>query len=114
MSLGIRYYFAVYPMSSSSKVELGQKDQLHPQQNRDRNTLNRLLQEGPTDLNLAELARLRIRYQGFPGSRDVQKDLDQLLEQWQLTEAQLFAKTRQIHATQKIYTVRSNKKEDWT
>jgi hypothetical protein len=101
-------------MSPSSKIEFGQKDQIHPQQNRDRNTLNRLLREESTDLNLAELARLRIRYQGFPGSRDIQKDLDHLLEQWQLTETQLFAKTRQIHATQKIYTVRSNKKEDWT
>jgi len=90
------------------------KDQRHPQQDRDRNTLNRLLREEPDELNLSELARLRIRYAGFPGSRDIQKDLDQLLKQWQLTEEQLFAKTREIHATQKVYTVRTNKKEDWT
>lgn len=90
------------------------KDQRHPQQDRDRNTLNRLLREGANELNLAELARLRIRYTGFPGSRDIQKDLDKLLEQWELTEAQLFEKTREIHATQKVYTVRTNKKEDWT
>ena len=99
---------------SSSKVDLGQKDQLHPQQDRDRNTLNRLLREEATDLNLAELARLRIRYTGFPGSRDIQKDLETLLERWELTEEQLFEKTRQIHATQKVFTVRTNKKEDWT
>jgi len=98
----------------SSSVDLGQKDQLHPQQDRDRNTLNRLLREEATDLNLAELARLRIRYTGFPGSRDIQKDLEKLLERWQLTEEQLFAKTREIHASQRIYTVRTNKKEDWT
>lgn len=98
----------------SSSVELSLKDQLHPQQDRDRNTLNRLLREEATDLNLAELARLRIRYTGFPGSRDIQKDLQKLLERWQLTEEQLFAKTREIHATQRIYTVRTNKKEDWT
>lgn len=98
----------------ASKIDLGQKDQLHPQQDRDRNTLNRLLREEATDLNLAELARLRIRYTGFPGSRDIQNDLETLLERWKITEEHLFEKTRQIHATQKMYTVRTNKKEDWT
>ena len=96
------------------KAETSLKDQRHPQQDRDRNTLNRLLREEPNALNWAELARLRIRYAGFPGSRDIQKDLDKLLEKWGVTEAQLFEKTREIHATQKIYTVRTNKKEDWT
>lgn len=99
---------------SSANIKPSQKDQRHPQQDRDRNTLNRLLREEPNDLNLAEWARLRIRYTGFPGSRDIQKDLDKLLEKWELTEDQLFQKTREIHATQSIYTVRTNKKEDWT
>lgn len=99
---------------SSANLKPSQKDQRHPQQDRDRNTLNRLLQEGANDLNLAELARLRIRYTGFPGSRDIQQDLDKLLDKWQLTEEQLFEKTRAIHAHQKIYTVHTNKKEDWT
>ncbi len=98
----------------SPLAESSLKDQYHPQQNRDRNTLNRLLREEATDLNLAELARLRIRYAGFPGSRDIQTDLEKLLERWQLTEEALFAKTRVLHASQKMYTVRTNKKEDWT
>ncbi|NJK41118.1 MAG: DUF3288 family protein [Acaryochloridaceae cyanobacterium SU_2_1] len=101
-------------MTSSSPLQPGQKDQLHPQRDRDRQTLDRLLREDNNELNLAELARLRIRYKGFPGSWDLQKDLDQLLKKWQLTEEQLFEQTRNIHATKQIYTVRSNKREDWT
>lgn len=101
-------------MSSASAAQPGQKDQLHPQRDRDRQIIERLLREEPNELNLAEIARLRIRYNGFPGSWDLQKDLDKLLEKLQLTEAQLFEQTRAIHAHKQIYTVRSNKREDWT
>jgi Protein of unknown function (DUF3288) len=90
-------------------------DQQHPQYKRDRQILNTLLEQGETEYNLAELARLRIRYQDFPGARDIQADLEKLLHQWGLTEAELFAKTRQIHA-KKIYNVSRNKREeeDWS
>ncbi len=54
----------------------GSKDQQHPLHNRDRPTIDILLAQEPTDYNLAELARLKIRYQGFPGARDIQQDLD--------------------------------------
>lgn len=89
------------------------KDQQHPLWQTDRQIVNRLLQETTNDLNLAELARLRIRYQGFPGARDIQADLDRLLERWQLTEAELFRKTRQIHAKAQVYCQRTTQREDW-
>ncbi|MEH1941221.1 MAG: DUF3288 family protein [Nostoc sp.] len=90
------------------------KDQQHPLYNRDRPLIDILLSQGATDYNLAELARLRMRYQGFPGARDIQKDLDKALQQWGLTEAELFEKTRQIHDLGGIYKSRGKKEEqDW-
>jgi len=92
----------------------GGKDQQHPLYNRDRPLIDILLAQQATDYNLAELARLRIRYQGFPGARDIQQDLDKVLQQWGLTEAQLFEKTRQLHDLGGIYKSRGKKEEqDW-
>ncbi len=90
------------------------KDQQHPLYNRDRPLIDSLLSLEATDYNLAELARLRTRYQGFPGARDIQKDLDRVLQQWGLTEAELYEKTRHIHNFAKIYQSRGKKEEqDW-
>lgn len=90
------------------------KDQQHPLYNRDRPIVESLLAGEPTDLNLAELARLRVRYQGFPGARDIQENLEQLLLRWGLTSEQLFEKTRAIHDAGGIYTSRGKKEEqDW-
>lgn len=91
------------------------KDQQHPLYNRDRPLIDNLLAADPTEFNLAELARLRIRYQGFPGARDIQQDLDKVMQQWGLTEAELYEKTRQIHAATRIYKSRGKKgsEEDW-
>lgn len=92
----------------------GSKDQQHPLYNRDRPFIDILLAQEPTDYNLAELARLRIRYQGFPGARDIQQGLDQVLQRWGLSEAELFAKTRQLHDLGGIYKSRGKKEEqDW-
>ncbi len=91
------------------------KEQQHPQWRKDRQTADRLLAGDPSDLNLAELARLKIRYRGFPGARDIQSDLAKLLQRWDLTEAALFEKTRAIHAGPPVYQVRGNKnEEDWS
>ncbi|MGB6167424.1 MAG: DUF3288 family protein, partial [Geitlerinemataceae cyanobacterium] len=60
-------------------------EQQHPQAQKDRAIVNTLIAEEPTDYNLSELARLRIRYRGFPGARDIQNDLDIALQNWQLT-----------------------------
>jgi hypothetical protein len=90
------------------------KDQQHPLWSSDRQIINSLLAAEPTDYNLAELARLRMRYQGFPGARDLQADLTKVLEQWQLTEEELFTKTREIHQTTQVYSGRMNQREDWS
>ena len=92
---------------------LKSQDQQHPQWRTDRQVVSRIMIEDSTDLNLAELARLLVRYQGFPGGRDIQADLEAVLKKWKLTPETLFEKTRAIHACEPIYTVRSNKREDW-
>jgi len=67
------------------------------------------------NLNLAECARLRIRYQNFPGAREIQRDLDLILEKWQLDEASLWAKTRQLHSHGQVYQIRqSEEQQDWS
>jgi hypothetical protein len=92
----------------------GGKDQQHPLYNRDRPLIDILLTQEATDYNLAELARLKIRYQRFPGARDIQQGLDKALQRWGLTEAELFAKTRQLHDLGGIYKSRGKKEEqDW-
>ncbi|MBD2082579.1 DUF3288 family protein [Leptolyngbya sp. FACHB-17] len=91
-----------------------QKDQEHPLWKTDREIVNGLLSGEATDLNLAELARLRIRYNGFPGARDIQADLDKVLKQWNLTEDVLFEKTRKIHAESQPYKGRGAKRDDWS
>ncbi len=94
----------------------GNRDQQHPQYQRDREIVDKLKQAPPDDYNLAELARLKIRYCDFPGARDIHQDLANVLLHWQLTEAELFEKTRQLHSVTQVYKVRSNpqEQEDWT
>ena len=88
------------------------QDQLHPKAAEDRAIVDTLLAEECNDYNLAEFARLRIRYRGFPGAKDIQADLEKLLKQWNLTEEQLFESTRKIHSSGQIYRRKSDQ-EDW-
>ncbi len=91
------------------------QDQQHPQAKKDREVVSRLLQGEPDAYNLAELARLRIRYRNFPGARDIQRDLDLALKQWQLTEEELYEKTRQLHAAGQVYQRRGKEdQQDWS
>ena len=91
------------------------QDQQHPQENTDRQVISRLLRGKSTDENLLDLARLRIRYSNFPGARDLQKDLDYLLKQWQFTEEELYAKTRQIYAQVSLNQKRNlDEQQDWS
>lgn len=90
------------------------RDQQHPQEKRDQEIVDRLLKEAPNDYNLAELARLRIRYCGFPGARTIQQNLDAVLLRWQLTEEQLFELTRKLHAVGQVYKRGGNSQDDWT
>ena len=92
-------------------------DQKHPQNKKDRNTVDELLkvQSVPSDRDLAELARLIIRYRDFPGARDIQQDLQVALNSWQLTEEQLYIKTRAIHAGGMVYRrTPTGEQQDWT
>lgn len=98
---------------NSSAADPG-KDQQHPLWGRDRQIINTLLSEEPTDYNLAELARLSIRYKGFPGARDIQTDLEKILARWKLTEAELFKATQAIHQEAQVYKGRGAKREDWS
>ncbi len=91
-----------------------QKDQQHPLWKADREIVDGLLTGEATDLNLAELARLRIRYNGFPGARDIQTDLEKVLKRWNLTEDALFDRTRQIHVESQPYKGRGAKRDDWS
>ncbi len=91
-------------------------DQQHPRAAKDSIVINNLLNGKPNEHNLAELARLTIRYQGFPGARNTQQNLQRILGLWQLTEAELFAKTLAIHNKKEIYRDRfkTDQKQDWT
>lgn len=89
-------------------------DQKHPQAHIDREIVRNFFVEGPSDYNLAELARLRIRYRDFPGARDIQHDIETILIQWELTEEELFAKTRELHAQGKVYQKNADNQEDWS
>ncbi len=88
------------------------QEQQHPQAHTDGAIVESLLKQDPTDLNLAELARLLIRYRGFPGARDIQDNLQKTLQRWSLTEEELYAKTRVIHAAGRVYKGRDKKAEE--
>ena len=89
-------------------------EQKHPREKQDREIIEQLFQGNITDHNLAELARLRIRYQNFPGAKALQQDLDTLLQKWNLTEEMLFEKTREIHRQGKVYRFGETEQEDWS
>jgi hypothetical protein len=92
-------------------------DQNHPREKQDRLVIEELLNGEVNDRNLAELARLLIRYRNFPGAKNIQRDLQFLLQTWQLTEDKLYEKTRKIHAQGKVYLQKINNiedSEDWS
>ncbi|ACK64760.1 conserved hypothetical protein [Rippkaea orientalis PCC 8801] len=91
------------------------QDQQHPQEKKDQEIVNTLLTSSPNPHNLAELARLRIRYRNFPGARQIQQDLDLVLQGWELTEEQLFDQTRQLHDTRQVYQRKIEEEaQDWS
>ena len=61
-----------------------------------------------------ELARLLIRYQDFPGARKIYQDLNKILATWQLTQEELFVKTREIHNKRTLHSDSlDNEVQDW-
>ncbi|MCL1467361.1 DUF3288 family protein [Argonema galeatum] len=89
------------------------KEQQHPQYWADRKIVDNLLSGQPNDYKQAELARLKIRYRGFPGAPDIQKDLEKVLQKWDMSEEQLYEITRKIHEKGQVYKTRNSDTEDW-
>ena len=90
-------------------------DQTHPQDKKDSEVVNRLLTSQPEPKNLADLARLLIRYNNFPGAREIQQNLQVVLQNWQLTEETLFEQTRQLYATGQAYQPKKgDEPEEWS
>jgi len=90
------------------------KEQRHPQYFGDRTIVDDLLRiDQPTDRHLADLARLLVRYLGFPGAKDIQTDLAQILTKWQFSSESLFVRTREIHAVGKVFARKNEARDDW-
>ena len=71
--------------------------QNHPLYLIDRDHVNRLLAtETPVDQDLIDIARLLMRYEGFPGASDIQMDMLKTLKLWGLTNEQLNSRTKEI------------------
>ncbi|KGG15056.1 MULTISPECIES: DUF3288 family protein [unclassified Prochlorococcus] len=71
--------------------------QNHPLYSIDRDHVNRLLATNvPNDEDLIDLARLMMRYEGFPGADDLQMDMRKTLKLWGITKEELNASTRKI------------------
>ncbi len=71
--------------------------QNHPLYITDRDHIDRMLAKSvPEDEDLVDLARLLIRYEGFPGAIDLQEDMEKLLDLWGLSRVSLNAKTSDL------------------
>lgn len=74
--------------------------QAHPLYAQDRAVVDRLLAAPtPEPEHLIDTARLLLRYQGYPGAFDVQRDLQACLARWGLERDSLHARTRALWAT---------------
>ena len=77
----------------------GASEQSHPLHAGDRDVVDRLMAcEQPGDAELVDAARLLNRYQGFPGARDLQDDLERALRLWGLDREGLQERTRALWA----------------
>ena len=85
--------------SSAGPGEAGAADQTHPLYALDRDLVDGLLAcAQPGDAQLVDAARLLMRYEGFPGARDIGDDLAKLLRLWGLDRERLHERTRMIWA----------------
>ncbi len=73
------------------------EEQNHPLYSIDRQNVDRLLaKEAPEDGDIVDLARLLLRYEGFPGASDLQDDMNKTLKLWGLNRDILNSKAREI------------------
>ena len=85
--------------SSAGPVDGSAADQTHPLYALDRDLVDGLLAcAQPDDAQLVDAARLLMRYEGFPGARDIGEDLAKLLRLWGLDRERLHERTRVIWA----------------
>ncbi len=72
-------------------------EQTHPLHATDRNIIDSLItNEKPEDLDLINLARLINRYSNFPGEIEIKNDIEKILKFWELSNNDLFSKTKLI------------------
>ena len=72
-------------------------EQTHPLHEKDRNIIDSLIsKKDPDELDLVNLARLIKRYANFPGELELKKDIEKILRFWQISENDLFFKTKNI------------------
>ena len=72
-------------------------EQTHPLHEIDRNIIDSLItKKDPDELDLVNLARLIKRYSNFPGELELKKDIEKILKFWQISENDLFFKTKNI------------------
>lgn len=90
------------------------RNQTHPQNLKDSGTLASIPFSDPNDLHKCELARLLIRYEGFPGAERTKQGLASRLEGWGITKEQLFEQTRKIHAEAVVYRHIRSRRDDWS
>lgn len=84
---------------SGTRMSESEELQAHPLYGSDRNLVDRLLAlTVPADQDLVDLARLAMRYDGFPGACDLQDDLVKTLRLWGLSRDELHRRTRAIWA----------------
>ena len=84
---------------ASDPSQSGSNDQSHPLYATDRDVVDRLLAaEVPADHHLVDAARLLMRYEAFPGARDLSSDLAKALRLWGISREDLHSRTQAIWA----------------
>jgi len=73
------------------------KEQNHPLYANDRDIVDRLMGvNSPNNREIVDLARLFLRYDGFPGAFDLQDDLRKILKLWNISKTILNEKAKEI------------------
>ena len=73
------------------------KEQNHPLYSTDRDHIDRLLAtSSPSERDFIDLARLFLRYEGFPGALDLQHDMEKILNIWGISRQDLNSRTKKL------------------
>ncbi len=84
-------------MSDSLNASQQIHEQNHPLFLVDRDHVDRLLaKESPEDADVVDLARLFVRYEGFPGEPQLQADMMKILKLWHLDREMLNTRARKV------------------